>query len=393
MVLARRSLSIVFLMALLTPLAFVRGDGAPAAGAPDLDTLGKAAVIRYAANMNAFPYYECRYRCTEGQAKSVKDALDGRFLNSRYYDNRLLIDGEKESYEGFAPPPDPKQSFEAPGKKGMHILPAFGSTNRYLADGKREMNYTPFLKSANLFAAEKNHHGVDVTPLAMGFVGHHNSGGPDVLMTRKDRYDVAPSRIEEMDGRPVVTVQLNDKEVAQLKEGPLAFRKTFSFDEARSPLPVRMTTLWNGKPKIQAFVTNVRECSKQRWFPERTVIVYTPDREGGLYDFKEIKLLELDCDRRPNSDEFSHNIPAGTAVLTFDDGKFFTLKQDEKIGVGDLPSLFEMVQNAGSKPRMDTAVPHPNPYRWLALAGGLTLAVGGTGYLVRRRWRARRATS
>jgi hypothetical protein len=361
------------------------------------EALGRAVITGYAANVNSFVYYKCRYRCTNAEARTVQDAIRGVYLNARSFDNRLVVDGEKDLYEGFAPPPDPKTARPAPGekgKKGMFIIPSQGSMDKYMGDGQRELDFGPFMRTINLFSSGKNYRGLDYPPLGMHYVGHRNRFGPDVLLSKPEMYAFSVDGPEDIDGRPVVTVRFKEKHIFKAPEGPLEFTKVFSFDQSRGCMPIRMTTLWNGKPKKQVFVT-LRECSNQRWFPERTVIVYTPDKRDALYSLLEIKVLELDTDQRPDRGEFRLKIPAGTAVLEFGNpGPFFKLRQDEEISIDDLPTLFEMLKQVEVNPRMDTAIPHSHPYGWIRWPLGILgvlVALGCLVFVVRRRGSFRKA--
>lgn len=362
------------------------------------DALGKAAIAGCVANIESFTFYECRYRNTKAQARSVEAAIRGDYLNANFSDNRLVIDGDRDLYEGFAPPPDPKQAKPIPGKKGGLMVASSGFSDRYLSDGKKEMNYSPGLRSINLFSMESTKRGITITPLGMIFGGHRISSGPKVWLNQPERFAFSVDGFQEVDGRPVITVQFKDKNIFRPGSEPaIEFSYTYSFDPARGHLPLRKQMLWNGKPKSQTFVTHIRECSKQRWFPERYVIVDTPDKDGAPYGVREIKLLELDADHRPDKSEFFVNVPAGTQVLAFDkrDGRhFFNLKQDEKIHIDDIPKLFEMCEQAANTPLMDTAVPHNSTavwVRWAVGIAGLILVSGGAYFLVRR-FRLKRVT-
>jgi hypothetical protein len=367
------------------------GQSAPRGG-DDKDTLGRAVITAYAANINSFPYYKCKYRYTKAEAKTVDDAIRGKWVNARFFDNRLIIDGEKELYEGFAPPPDLKNSRPAPGRKGGFIVASPGNSNKYLGDGKREMNYSPPLASANLFSTDRRRHGPGPDPLAMEFVGHRNSGGPDVLLREPARYQFTVDGVQNVRGRELVTVRFKDSQIFHGGKLTIEFGRVFSFDRDRGCLPVQMMRLWNGKPKSQMFVTDVRECSNGRWFPERTVAVHTPDNPNALCDVDEIKVLELDVDKRPDAGEFVHVIPAGTSVSDSENpGRFFRLQQEEKISVEQLPKLFKMLDQVVVNPRMPTAVNTPSSLPWIkGLSGtvGVMAAVWGVFFLVRRRRRS-----
>ncbi len=366
-------------------------SSAPGQTPAEKEALGKAAIAACVANIESFTFYECRYRNTKAQARSVEAAIRGDYLNAGFSDNRLVVDGDRDLYEDLASPPDPKQAKPMPGKKGVFMVATPGPSNRYLSDGKKEMSYSPGLRSINLFSIESNKRSIDITPLGMLFGGHRITQGPKIWLNQPEQFAFSVDGFQEVDGRPVITVRFKDKEIFRPGSEPaIEFTYTYSFDPARGHLPIRLQFLWNGKPKSQTFVTHIRECSKQRWFPERYVIVDTPDKEGALYDVREIKLLELDADHRPDKSEFSVNVPAGTQVLEFDkrDGRhFFNLKQDEKITIDDIPKLFDMCEQVASTPLMDTAVPPSSTaswIRWAAGIAGMILVLGGTFFLLRR---------
>jgi hypothetical protein len=356
-------------------------------GNGDKDTLGKAAVLGYAANLHAFPFYTCLYKYTKGQAKSVEDALQGKFLNAASFDCRLIVDEEKDLYESLAPPvpPDAKRATPIPGKKGVSLVPASPITsNRYMADGKRELSYCPQLNTLGLWSNDISFRGLeDPTPLGMLSIKHRGRQGPDVLMSRPDEFEMHSDGMEEIDGRPAVSVRFRNKKYNYVLG--------FSFDVGRGYLPIRGTTIFDGKLKSQKYVTHVRECSNQRWFLDRIVVVDVPDR-GALYDVTELRMLEFDADRRPDASAFYLTIPAGTVVNTpHDPKKRFTLKQDEKIHIGELSNLSVMLDRSAITPLMDTAIPSGGwaPWlRWTLGIAGIALALAGAWYLLRRRLRS-----
>jgi hypothetical protein len=359
----------------------------PAQVPPDSEkeTLSKTAIIAYAANVKSFPFFQCRYSITSAQARSVSDAIHGKFINAITYDARLIVDGEKDLYEGLTPPvPPSEKGIPVSGKKGMYLVPAPINSDRYLSDGQREMNYCPQLRSLGLWSVEKGHHGIAHTPLGMHCVEHRNTRGPDVLMSQTDRYDVFSEGLGDLDGQPVVTVRFKDKKDK--------FVTAFSLDVAHGYLPRRVITCPDGEhPRLQVFVTDFRECSNQRWFPDRSLLVHVPD-QGDLYSVRELKVLDLDADHRPAASEFTIAIPAGTAVVDGpgDTTMFFRLKQDEKLGTEDMARLSDMLVKVSTTPLMDTAVPHTSPFRWLRWAGaalGVGLAFCGVLFLVGRRFR------
>jgi hypothetical protein len=258
------------------------------------------------------------------------------------------------------------------------------------------LNYEPFLQMINLFSVDKIRRGPGThTPLDMFFVGWQNRRGPNVLLKQAAEYDFSVVGFEEVLGRPVVTVRFDQRKQAEAPKRFEAISRTFAFDPSRGHLPIRMQLFARGKHYSTVFVTQVRECANKRWFPERTIEV---SKEEDVYLFREMLLLELDADQRPKHEEFSFTIPAGTSVVEFggDMKKFFRLKQDEKISVDDLPTLFKMLENKKANPLMNTALSEHRPswwYRWLLGGVGLAVTLAGTLFLVRRRMAARRLSA
>jgi hypothetical protein len=386
--------SIWRIFATLAVFASVTVTQAPAqdpAPGDDKDALARAAVVGCAANVDAFPFYKCRYRVTKAQAKSAEDAVQGKLLNTVSYDNRLIVDGEKEVYEGLEPPvpPDAKHAVAVPGKKGAFMVPSSPViSDRYLDDGKREMNYCPQLRAAGLWSREKGFHGVAYTPLGRLHVDHRKRAGPVTLMSQPESFEMSGEGIEDIEGRPAVAVRYRNKQYG--------WAERYSFDMGRGYLPIRLVIFIDGKnPKTYTFLTHVRECSNGRWFPERSVEVDLPDKAGDLCDVTELQVLELDADHRPAASEFAVTVPAGTQMNDGVEGKkVFYLKQDEKIHVDELPALFKMLDQAQVTPLMDTAVPHGSPYlwaRWLGIGAGVILALAGVAFLLWRRFRPRTA--
>jgi hypothetical protein len=356
----------------------------------DREKLGRAAITAYAANIHSFNFYSCRFRCTNGQAKSIGDAIQGKILNAVTGEYKLLEDEEKDIFEGLSAPvpPNEKQAKPVPGKQGMFTIPASSvSSERYLANGKMELAYTPQMRVAGLWSVDAGNRGIDPTPLGKLGIGHRATEGPDVLLARPDEYEMQSDGMQELDGKPVLTIRIKNKKYDYVIG--------FSFDIGRGYLPIRRNLTFKGRGlKSQTFVTDIRECSNQRWFPERIVYVSTPD-VGDLYGVQEFQVLDFDADRRPSADEFTIKIPAGTQVNDPNDAKkFFNLKQEEKINVDDLSKVRAMLDQVPGARLMDTAIPHTSPYlsvRWIGGAIGLALGLAGALVLLWRRWRRRLA--
>jgi hypothetical protein len=294
-------------------------------------------------------------------------------------------------YESLAPPvePDFKHAVPIPGKKGVFVVPGSSiRSDRYLADEKSEMNYSPQLQALGLYSKDQHYRGISPTPLEGMGVGHRSQSGPESLLAQPEGYDFFCEGMQDVDGHPLVTIAFRNKQTGCVTK--------FSLDVGRGYLPIRGSTNLPGKWQDQRFVTEVRECSNQRWFPDRSLWVITP-RKGDLLDVTELKLLEFDADHRPDPSEFAISVPAGTIVNHQTDPskvqQFFRLKQDEKIHIEDAPKLFAMIDEVRTTPLMDTAIPRNKTYlsvRWVGGAVGLLVALGGLLFLMRRRLQRQR---
>lgn len=368
--------------ALLLVISWSAGTRSPAQDSlpppSDQETLARAALAGWAANVQAFPFYQCRYVITTAKAKSIEDAIQGKFINAISYENRLLVDGDNVLYEGLAPPQpvDPKQAVPIPGKPGFFATPQVVCSDRYLSNKHQEMAFVPTMQTVNLFSKDKRSPGVPRDPpLASVLV--------DVIqLAQSDAWEMSTDGLQELDRRPVVGIRFRNKRHGYVLQ--------YFFDPERSYLPVRREYRTEGKVKSRIVVTHVRECSSQRWFPERTVKVSTPDKTGDLYDVSENKIIELNADERPAAADFRVTVPGGTVVCTNDPSKgYFKLKQDETIHVDDILKLFAMLDQKQVTPLMDTAIPRSSRYRWLYWTGagvGLVLALVGL-YAVWRKLR------
>jgi hypothetical protein len=361
----------------------------------DKATVCKAAIVGYAANFQSFTFCRCRYQITNATAKTYRDAVDGRWINAQTTDFRLLRDEGKELIECLAPPPVLKRNeiVKINGSIGMFRSGYTGES--YLSDGEREMNYCKGLKSISLF--KKNveaYAGNSSTPFTMSAMGPNNILGPDRLAANSNQWEANYIGLETADGKPAIAIGFRDK--LDVKYGQT---RQFYLDPARGFLPARIDyhcrfyRTFDGQPKIQTILMQGRECSKQRWFPERSLNITVPENDGGEFRVVEIKVVELDVDTRPSVYDFTVEVPVRTPVWDQNNPAkgFFRLKQDERINVNDLPRLFEMLENVKSTPLMDTAVAHPRSIlrtRTTGIIVGLVLI--GAGVLVAMRRRARR---
>jgi hypothetical protein len=366
----------------------LRGQGQP--GEPtdsNKQSESRAAILGFAANRDSFPFYRCRYKETKAQAASFEEAIAGKWINAVSCEFRVVVNGKKELYECLAPPPVLNEGVGQPfpGNPSLRMVSVPFVGGGYLSDGEREMSYKNGLKAANLFTKRAPYGGKPQGPFSMGSVGE----GPAARDANRDQWEAVYHGRELVDNRTVFSVGFRGREAAA------GISETFHLDPTQGYLPVKfirgykVKPLVDGHPKTQVLLMNARECSRQRWFPERILAVDTPDKKGDAYDVREVKVLSLDADKTPSDDEFTIDVPFGTQVLDPNDYSkgFFKLKQDEKVNIRDLPGLFDMLDKVKTTPMMDTAVNHKRSYLWLRWVGGcigISLVLAAITVTVRR---------
>ncbi len=364
----------------------VHAEGQQTPQPADKDAAVKVALVGYAANINSFTHYSCRYKITRAVAHSLDEALQGKFTNATEYECRLAVDGDMTVCEGLTPahPPNPKNAIKNPKKPGVGIVPDDGiNSDRYLADGQRTINFCPQMKSLGLWVNERSNRRIGDTPLEVLGAGLRNQHGIDVMARDTENYVLSSDGLEDLEGRPVVSLRLTYKKPNQVQR--------YSLDPGRGYLPTRRSLYDDNQVRSHTYLRSARECSGQRWFPEHVTEISIPNQPGGRFGVIEARVLEFDADHRPDRSAFAISVPAGTQVSDQVDYRNpFYLKQEEKIHVDDLASLFRKMDEAQTSPLMDTALPK-SPWRawprWATGAAGVLIALVGGFLLLRRRLR------
>src|SRR5262249_42679043 len=88
------------------------------------------------------------------------------------------------------------------------------------------------------------------------------------------------------------------------------------------------------RPVIISTIIDFRECSKQRWYPARSLVVLNAEAKAPeLPRVREFLVVELDADTPPKDDEFQTTIPAGWQVKNPGKGSGFGLYREAKDNV------------------------------------------------------------
>lgn len=363
--------------------------GAQAPHGAEVDALVRAAIQGYLHNRESFPYFRCEYTVTDGKANSVADALAGKLTNPITTKRLWIVNGRKVLHRVEADPvifePALQKALDSvgPKKSGKSKVSVPTLSSEFLSSGENQLDYIPSMKGATVFAPDHPHGGVgDLTPFGMGLMGAGEKLNPGYLLQlcEKPGGSYQARGLEEIDGKPVVTVTFRPPDST-------AYTR-HSFDLSRGYLPFRIGLHHNQTNKLlaQAYLTDVREFRKDRWFPERSVRVVGSEAPLSV---SVIQVVKLDVEKRPTDQDFVLDLPAGTEINSATDpSAFFRLKQKEQIGLAQLSTLVEMCKRAKTTPRMDTAVvPAPRWSPWLWAGAGCLTALGlAIGVVAVRRW-------
>jgi len=292
----------------------------------------------YLANRRAFEFATCRYEVTYGSAQSPKDALAGKVVVRDKLLGTWVFDGQRERCSlvnekdrGDREKVDEQRSRPAvaapPEGPGMATATAMPST-QFIDDGNIQVSYSPEIRVANVSTADNRQANSGITPWNMGVMGAGESMSPGKLILEfvQNRKDVALVGDEMLNGVRALTVKLTDAEKRTVR---------ISLDTARGFLPIHMD--FSGD--FELFITDVRQCSGGRYFPMRSCEL-TPNKKTGQVTVREVRVVSLDVDKRPDADEFGITLDAGTRVINLArKNDRFVLNQSDFVSIANLADL------------------------------------------------------
>lgn len=291
----------------------------------------------YATNRESFSFFTCRFTMTRAKAKSIEDALKGNLTDRMPAKGLWVVDGpnvryELKSDEKLLDELEKKAVLHQQGNAMIKTIPAGGESQDYISDGIYSLYLDPRFKCANIYPPKVRSPGFRYTPFGMAVMGFHEELNPAALLRRCVK--------GELQGRYDGKETINGTEVAVLRVGwpgkLLASR--FSLDPKRGYLPVQCSEIApdSDRRMDEAYMTEIKQCSRNRWFPTRTVTIWEPDRKPP-FTVNEIKVHDLDVDRRPNADLFRVLVPGGTQLSDpTTNGALINIEQDRRIRASEL---------------------------------------------------------
>lgn len=311
-------------------------DAAPTAlgQTPGADRGNEALQIKaigeaYLANRESFPFFHCRFTLSDGVAENLNDAIArGPTRDVTVADCVWIVDGDRVRYERI--PRGPMTPKSAGGTS--FTVPI--SPEIYLTAGEFGL-YADLVLSGGGLASPNKRAPKQVTMTPWDLVdatGHGEEYSPGALIQKFHGMTQATFHIratEQRLGRRTVPLDVN-----------IGIPLVFYLDPERGYLPIEMQSFMNGQVFAHTFTTDVRACSNNRWFPERTVIAWPKPGDDGPLRVRELRITELEVDEPPDDDEFAlvapqdlrfHNGVDNTARVKVEAGR--------RIHVDDLPAL------------------------------------------------------
>ncbi len=297
----------------------------------------QVAAEGYSANRDSFEFFTCRFRITVAKAISEEKALIGEWTDPVTSEVLWIVDGKKQLHQETANPSIFAGAVKNATKRKdgglMVVVPVASHGN--LCDGENGINHSPQMGGANLVSQREGQQmGIFFTPFSMGAMGVDETLNPAKLLRKcKDGdWDGQKKKKELVDGRQVFTCTIGRSK--QDKD------YQYSFDLEHGFIPVVLNS-FNGQVKY--IVTKIRECSGERWVPDRSVAIMYPKAQDGTVMIREIKVLEFDTEKRPKLEDFKLHLPAKTRVVNKPPDMFgwYVTEKDEDIRLEDLPKMLE----------------------------------------------------
>lgn len=330
---------LVFLMA--------TGDVRTVYGADDKD--GKRKLLTfikesYEANLDAFHFCTCKFVHIKGVADSMESALKGQVKNPIIRDGIWTYNGQKIIYELKCRKPwNPKVTPPKLGTMGLECGGEAGFSN-----GSIVLSYTPEGSLANIWSPDNCNPklNVDFTPFTVGIMGSNGESNPASWVEKALRGEL------EWDV-PQFSADRKGSRVA-LVFGRIGAPKTYHIEinMEKGCLPEVMSDCYyqTTKRMYEMHTTDILQCSKDRWFPKRTVIVWDPDDKKPPIRVDILEVTKLDVDTPPPDSELVLHLPPGVQVFEprgKDSG--YVTKTSETILANDLDSVLQKCRSRAAR--------------------------------------------
>jgi hypothetical protein len=271
----------------------------------------------YQRNRDSFHNLKCRFVAKDYACKTIKDAIEGKALGRETMVNNGLwiVRGSEEQYSlgdisviqrAFADLREHKGGAE---KLSNLAVPCLHSD--YLSNGRYKLNVAS-IGCADFYEEGKGDQPRGsklVTPMNLGFLHP-----PDDLASL-----LGDAISGKQYGRLEGTQVIDGHKVLVFSVGKSRdeIRMRMFLDPARGFLPLRIDSYLPGTDvrHQSSAITDAKQCSGNRWFPMRGVVVLNANQEGKVDLYIRITtVLSLDADTAPADEDFVTVIESGCQV-------------------------------------------------------------------------------
>lgn len=350
----------------------------PMAAAQDAN----AIVAKFRANMEALPFYTCEYDETRAKAETIEDAFAGKWLPRQPGDKvfpskarvRWVQDGKNVHHAIIAERLQPDSGF---------------ISMTQLANGVDSLSYLPGDARPGNERGNVNFCGRPASPWGEQSLLSLLCGGGANSLWNQAAATTKPIEIHSAPHRGVECVWLTIHD-------PMGKRTQFVLDPVKGHFP--RCIIWQdqfGDEIWRQEVTEIRECSKGRYFPMR--ILGCSPKTLEHWSVSECKVTKLDVDARPERESLMLTLPRNTYVMDVQDSRtdrvtpYVVLKSDLRIHPEEIPKLRDLFATKPmpeEPPPTEREAPPPGfPWRkWAPAAGGVAILLAAA--IWRRRSKA-----
>jgi hypothetical protein len=359
----------------------------------------------YKKNRESFTDVNCQFLVTQhAQAETIPQALEGKWQmapKTVVRDGTMLIKEGNIRFE-LKCRLDVEKIVEAELKKltitsktnpsndpqmSMITVPCLGDLVLSTKDLYR-LTYSSIGKIVNIIpkGVGEGGIGIEFSPFDMGVMARNEYSNPHRYLQDciRGRFSGKYEGTQEINGQQLEIVTYSTKESNN------HLRMKFGFDTKKGFLATYITTYDNKThtPIYEAFITETKRCSGDRYFPMRSVIVFP---ENGKYRVNSIEVTELNVDVPPNIDLLRLEIPQGYQInVPSFDNQWMKVEEAISVTPQEIEKLHQNCIAYGKaylerRRAPNLSEPNLTRGRWiktiLIVAGLILIAIGGGGIL------------
>ena len=328
----------------------------------------------YLSNREAFRSFRCEFRFVEATAESADDAIEGKLKNPQEITGVWLVDGENVKYSLLVDSQTVRKTIEEAKKRHQPAASKEGEAvplpmPRFL--GNEVLKYQGHaishgILAVNVVSLKENAERLEVrrTPWSMNMMGAEECLSPGRLIKECLKFDAERLRYDGssvVDGVETMVVSL------KMKAEPHDLRFDFHFDPKRGFLPIMIsqTDLSSGKVRRLAKILEAKHCSKDRWFPTESVLLYDPEEVGKGIRVERFEVLKLNADNPSADDAFFLDLPKEIQVnIRGKHGPYYIhLDAPKRVFGTDLERLYNDTVEAGERRLAQRAAMTGQPYQ------------------------------